>query len=117
MMSRGLCSVLIVLTYTRTDLNCRSRIPLGLGLVGAWRRSNTMAALSPAIGPLQGVDIYDPAATVVDIFGSDLKGRLLQEAIWQTYQVHSFETDAHRLFICIYVRLQDMPILYSACLN
>lgn len=37
-------------------------------------------------GPLKGVDIYREDATVTDIFGEDLKGRMLQEAIWSTYQ-------------------------------
>ena len=33
----------------------------------------------------EGVDIYKQDASVSDIFG-DLKGRILLEAIWNTYQ-------------------------------
>ncbi len=45
----------------------------------------TSNALRPT--HLQGVDIYNESATVTDIFGDQLKGRMLQEAIWSTYQV------------------------------
>lgn len=35
-----------------------------------------------------GVDPFDASATIESLFG-DLKGRVLQEAIWSTYQARS----------------------------
>lgn len=34
---------------------------------------------------LKGVDPFDPSMTIEKLFGPDLKGRMLQEAIWTTY--------------------------------
>ena len=35
----------------------------------------------------KGVDTYDPNVTIEKLFGPNVKGRTLQEAIWATYQV------------------------------
>lgn len=35
----------------------------------------------------QGVDIYDSTLSINQIFGEQLKGRMLFEAVWNTYQV------------------------------
>lgn len=40
-------------------------------------------------GLLKGVDPYDEKASIQQLFGDDCKGRVLQEAIWNTYQAWS----------------------------
>jgi len=34
----------------------------------------------------KGTDIYNDDASIADIFGEELKGRMLLEAVWNTYQ-------------------------------
>ena len=51
-----------------------------------------------------GVDIYKQDASVSDVFG-DLKGRILLEAIWNTYQARA------RAYIYIYIQIERFMIV------
>ena len=39
---------------------------------------------------LKGVDPFDEKASIQSLFGTDLKGRVLQEAIWNVYQARRY---------------------------
>lgn len=50
----------------------------------AMQQPHTVASATRYL--LKGADPFDPSMTIEKLFGPDLKGRVLQEAIWSTYQ-------------------------------
>lgn len=48
----------------------------------------------------KGVDPYDPNVTIEKLFGPDVKGRTLQEAIWATYQVGVCDESVRVVYKC-----------------